>query len=229
MINEEVCSFVFFKTFAESLACLTNEVRLAFYDAITNYALYDEEPDFTGANKAIWIQIAYVIDETKARRDVNKAVGKKGGRPKKVEKTTEIQKTEQSNDDAIVQQKAELGISSKGNKDYAQTIFDIFHSHNLPCCNGNFLSFYVRDFTMALENIRKLKLHSDEVIQAVKNYADVIELHRQGNSWWSNELSFSDFCKSINRFLPDNFRIDNFKQRSKEPIKANPLEGKIQL
>ena len=100
---------------------------------------------------------------------------------------------------------------SKPQKDYAEQVFDILYANGLPCC-GNLLTFTMRDFRLALSEIQSLRLHSNDVISAVKNYADVIKLKRQGNSWWDSEQSFYNFCKNktIMRFLPDSFNINNY-------------------
>lgn len=114
-------------------------------------------------------------------------------------------------------------------KGYAEAVFDILFSHNLPCCKGNLVSFTMRDFKLALGDITNLHLHSEDVIQAVKNYAEVIELKRKGLSWWNSEQTFYNFCnkKTILRFLPENFKIEDF-MKQKESGNA-PLEDKIQL
>ena len=57
-------------------------------------------------------------------------------------------------------------------------------------------------------------MHSDDVIQACKNYASVIELKRQGQTWWTSESLFYNFAKptTIGQFLPDSFDIERFKK-----------------
>jgi len=81
-------SFVFFKSFREACKRLPNKQRLAFYDAVCDFALYEEEPQtLTGAAELIFISIRQHI-EANNRKFEN---GKKGGRPKKetTEETTE--------------------------------------------------------------------------------------------------------------------------------------------
>ena len=74
-------SFVFYETFTKQLKCLDAETRCRFYDAITEYGLYEVEPDFTGIELSVWIPIKESIDNAKARREKSTEVGKKGGRP----------------------------------------------------------------------------------------------------------------------------------------------------
>lgn len=104
---------------------------------------------------------------------------------------------------------------------YAQKVFDILKSNDLPCCRGNFLTFIQRDFKIALEGIHELKLTPDEVFSALENYVKVIELKRQGLSWWESELTFFNLCsgrsKTILRFLPENFNLDNYRKSRDSP------------
>lgn len=104
---------------------------------------------------------------------------------------------------------------------YAQKVFDILKSNDLPCCRGNFITFIQRDFKIALEGIHELKLKPEEVFAALENYCKVIELKRQGLSWWESELTFFNLCsgrsKTILRFLPENFNFDDYRKSRNEP------------
>ena len=113
-------------------------------------------------------------------------------------------------------------------KNFAEQIFDILFAHNLPCCNGNIITFTMRDFKLANSALNNLHLHSDEVIAAVKNYAQVIDLKRQGLTWWNSEQTFYNFCekKTILKFLPENFKIEDFMRKD---TVSSPNEEKIRL
>lgn len=104
---------------------------------------------------------------------------------------------------------------------YAQKVFDILKTNDLPCCRGNFITFIQRDFKIALEGIHELKLKPEEVFAALENYCKVIELKRQGLSWWESELTFFNLCsgrsKTILRFLPENFNLDDYRKSRNEP------------
>ena len=104
---------------------------------------------------------------------------------------------------------------------YAQKVFDILKSNDLPCCRGNFITFIQRDFKIALGGIHELKLKPEEVFAALENYCKVIELKRQGLSWWESELTFFNLCsgrsKTILRFLPENFNLDDYRKSRNEP------------
>ena len=74
-------SFVFYGTWEEQLECLDPATRVQFLEAIINYGLHEEEPDFTGLAQALWIGIKNDMDNAKARRIKNIENGKLGGRP----------------------------------------------------------------------------------------------------------------------------------------------------
>lgn len=121
----------------------------------------------------------------------------------------------------------EIGI----NKSYAEMIFDIYFSHGLPC-GRNIIEFTMRDFKLASAALNRLQLHSDDVIQAVKNYVQVIELKRTGLTWWNSEQSFYNFCdkNTILRFLPANFKIEEYaKQKGTETGRGSVPVDRIEL
>ena len=117
------------------------------------------------------------------------------------------------------------------NKSYAEMIFDIYFSHGLPC-GKNIIEFTMRDFKLASVALNRLQLHSDDVIQAVKNYVQVIELKRKGLTWWNSEQSFYNFCdkNTILRFLPANFKIEEYaKQKGTETGRGSVPVDRIEL
>lgn len=109
------------------------------------------------------------------------------------------------------------GISDQ-HKYYARLVFDVWEKADLPRPKTGFITFLMRDFRLALGELRNQKLHSDDVIKACENYASVVELGRQGKSWWKSKSTFENFVKPniIKRFLPDYFSIDDFKDSGKK-------------
>ena len=55
-------------------------------------------------------------------------------------------------------------------------------------------------------------------IKACENYAQVVELGRQGKSWWKSKSTFDRFVMPtvIRRFLPDYFDIEEYKDKGKK-------------
>ena len=73
--------FIFYESFRDAMRALPTETQLLLYNAITDYALYDEVPDFDGDGiaKGFFALIRPQIDANNRRRDV----GARGGRPVK--------------------------------------------------------------------------------------------------------------------------------------------------
>ena len=73
-------SFIFYRSFKESIDNCPSADRLALYEAIANYALDGTSPDLSGgAIKMVWPLIEPQLD---ANRDKRKS-GRKGGAPRK--------------------------------------------------------------------------------------------------------------------------------------------------
>lgn len=244
-------SFVFYRSFFESLKDLPDEQQLKFYRAITEYALDDTEPDFTGLEKSLFTQIKFSLDEAKRRYEESRLNGKKGGRPRKEEEKKPPLKTEKppffekkpplktenlnENVDVYVDENENLNSSTLSQElkpqKYAQEVFDLFEKNNLPCCNKNFISFLQKDFKFALEYIHNSEelrgIHSEDVIQAVKNYISVLQ---NKNTYLKNKYTFDRLVKIKNfkDFLPDNFVFENFENWNKKQEDApKPIEPTV--
>ena len=246
-------SFVFYRSFFESLKELPDEQQLKFYQAITEYALDDTEPDFTGLEKSLFTQIKFSLDEANRRYEESRLNGKKGGRPRKEEEKKPTLETEKPpffekkpplktgnlNEDVYVDVYVDenenlntetLSQELKPQK-YAQEVFDLFEKNNLPCCNKNFISFLQKDFKFALEYIHNSEelrgVHSDDVIQAVVNYISVL---KNKNTYLKNKYTFDRLVKIKNfkDFLPGNFVFENFTAWDKKQEETpKPIEPTV--
>lgn len=78
---------VFYKSFFESISELPEENALNIYNAIFKYAFFDEEPELSGIEKAIFTIIKPQIDANNKKYEN----GKKGGRPPKKAMDKEIE------------------------------------------------------------------------------------------------------------------------------------------
>nr|DAW66632.1 MAG TPA: hypothetical protein [Caudoviricetes sp.] len=100
-------SFVFYGTWEEQLECVDPAIRGQFLEAIINYGLREEEPDFTGLARALWVGIKNDMDNAKARRIKNMENGKRGGIQKalnagtKKEQSSSNKEQEQADDAQI--------------------------------------------------------------------------------------------------------------------------------
>ncbi len=137
-------------------------------------------------------------------------------KPAEEKKAAEIiAAAESASEKAEENEKLGYESTSEPRKNYAEQIFDILFANGLPCCNGNLITFTMRDFRLATSSLTDLHLHSDDVIAALQNYAKVIDLKRKGLSWWSSEQAFNYFCekKTILRFLPENFKLEDYYKK----------------
>lgn len=83
-------SFVFYRSFYESISNLSNEDKGRLFSAFAEYALNGIEPELTGFEKSIFTLIKPQIDaNTKKYEDGKKGGehGKKGGRPPKTQRS----------------------------------------------------------------------------------------------------------------------------------------------
>ena len=76
MIEKE--SFVFYKSFHTALRELPDEIRLKLYDMISTYALFGEELECSGVEKAVFSLIKPQVDANNQRYEN----GCRGGAPK---------------------------------------------------------------------------------------------------------------------------------------------------
>lgn len=79
MPEEARDGFVFFRSYYEGAKELNDEQRLAFYDAIIDYALNDIEPNVSGVPKSCFSFVKPILDKSRAKS----AAGKKGGSSKR--------------------------------------------------------------------------------------------------------------------------------------------------
>ena len=94
-------------------------------------------------------------------------------------------------------------------KGFSEKIYELWSSSGLPCKRGGLLSFQQADMRNALAEMRQQNLTPDEVLQAAKNYVEVI---KEPNSWYTAKLPFENFMKesTVKRFLPDYYKKEYF-------------------
>lgn len=76
-------SFVFYRSFFESISNLDSNIKLEIYDAICSYSLNGEVIELSPVATAIFTLIKPNIDNATKRYDASVENGKKGGRPRK--------------------------------------------------------------------------------------------------------------------------------------------------
>jgi hypothetical protein len=78
-------TFVFYRSFIESVENLSDIEQLRWLKIIINYSLDDTEPDLKGLELSFWTQLKFSIDRAQNRYNASVENGKKGGRPKKTQ------------------------------------------------------------------------------------------------------------------------------------------------
>lgn len=77
-------SFVFYKSWMDTIDTLPNEYKLEIYEAISCYGINEQLPkDMSTIVYAIMTNIKFGMDRSIARYERAKENGKKGGRPRK--------------------------------------------------------------------------------------------------------------------------------------------------
>ena len=85
----DIKGFTFYKNYYELIKYLPNKERLQVVDAILKYMFENQETQFSGLLNGIWINLKMPLNNSKT----NIENGKKGGRPKKQNKTELITET----------------------------------------------------------------------------------------------------------------------------------------
>jgi hypothetical protein len=93
-MKNKYSSIIVGETTIKQMQELPPETRLKFYDAIMQYGLSGEEPEFSGLEKALWISMVDLTDSLNAAFRANRENGGKGGRPKTQNNPTEPNETQ---------------------------------------------------------------------------------------------------------------------------------------
>ncbi|ULQ59224.1 hypothetical protein K7I13_12075 [Brucepastera parasyntrophica] len=104
------------------------------------------------------------------------------------------------------------GIRNPVSNEYVKQCFEIMKSmpQRRVIMARDEISFMMQDFYKGYELIKNMRLHSDEVLQALRNVKAVLELP---DSWYQNSsVSFKSICRGIESWLPDRFDIERYKK-----------------
>ena len=244
MVNKS--SFVFYGSYYEVLQELDSDVRLRFYDSIAEYALFGKEPELTGIEKALWIQIKFGIDEAKERYAKNVENGKKGGRPvnndnpnKPSDNPTKptnnpekpinnpnkpsdnLNDNDNVNDNVNVNTLCECAPQNIGT--LQKELFEIVTEHNKTADNTRKIPISTSFFTFTTKESRELldcigtKEPPDRIKQALLNYIAVVK-----SDTWRKVFSWSSFCKNYTEFTPEYFSLDKYLIKARA-VKSDEL------
>lgn len=225
-------SYIFYKSFFDAMQGMELEDVANANLALHNYALYGQSPNLETLApivKTLFVMAKPQIDANKRRREnggKGGMYGKLGGRPKKKpvgditenpigdnSKTPNVNDNENLNVNLNENEEENLNSSSSSLSDsqekYAKIIFELFKNAGLPCQNGDYFKFLSCDFKNSLQYIKAI--HSDEVIESVRNYITIL---KDSDSYLKTKFNFCSFVqsKTFTNCLPANFRPENFKK-----------------
>ena len=61
-MSKKFLSFVFPETIKKQIDSMPAELKLSFYEAVTNYGMYGTEPEFEGFENIVWISMKDLLD-----------------------------------------------------------------------------------------------------------------------------------------------------------------------
>lgn len=136
-------SFVFYDSFRKAVKKKSDDKRLAFYEAIIDYALTGIEPDLDEELESLFIMAKPQLDaNTKRKKD-----GKKGGRPSKKDDNNLLNNYEEN-------YKKTTGFESKnhGFQDKKPNVNVNVNVNDNVNVNGNVLDFVEKEFGRTLSS-----------------------------------------------------------------------------
>ncbi len=136
-------SFIFYRSFFETIKKIPKKDRLQLVEAICNYALNDEEDSLSSLNAAIFEMVKPQIDANTKRYEN----GKKGGRPKKPNQNQNETKTKPKQNQTITKTKPNVNVNVNVNDNVNDNVnvnesgFDSEPSETSPSVIIKYLNF----------------------------------------------------------------------------------------
>jgi len=223
-------SFVFYKSFYKAITLLASDSeKWEIIQALCELAYSGNDADLDSLSDMQ--KVVYFVASEQIKASVqHKLDGAKGGRPRKDTKDKTGVKTPlltplntnvnvNVNDNVNVNGNANIENCAPsfftGNQtNYSKQIFELFKNAGLPCARNNEISFLQTDFANAMRYLHSTpeftNLHSNDCIQAVKNYIEVL---KDNTCYVSQKMNFVSLVKSklFYNLLPSNFVIENYK------------------
>jgi hypothetical protein len=108
-MNKE--SFVFYKSYWDSLKSLPQDVQCRVIDIMCNYVFEEKESNGEGIEQSIWLLIKPTLDKSIKRYENSVENGKKGGRPKESNNNPTITQQKPKRNPTITQHKANQNLN----------------------------------------------------------------------------------------------------------------------
>lgn len=170
----EIRKFVFGETLEKAVEALPEEYQLRYYRYIKNYGLHGEDPELTGIELSVWVQMKAMIDITMPKKNNGSPVSK--GAPygnsnakKKIAEETIENNSKQINQLISNENKKTNALNGNGNGN--------------EYINENGVCFFENNFKYIPENPEKSQIDLTTVF------------HKARNLW--NELKVPPGCRDI--------------------------------
>ena len=188
-------NFTFCNNYYELIRYLSDEDRLALYDAILKYMFEDEDTEFSGLNKGIWTNLKMPLNTSK-KQYLN---GSKGGRPKKEEKT---------------QKETQIKPKSKPKQKqiYISSFLFLFSNLNISNLNNKDNIYSLLEEYLDIRNKNKYVVNETVVKRLI---------HKLNEYGTTDELKEEIILKAINGKWKDFYPIDQKEQLMRE-MKEKP-------
>jgi hypothetical protein len=159
-------SFIFYRSFYESIRNLDKDIQIEIYNAICEYSLNDKNLELSPIATAIFTLIKPNIDNATKRYNASVENGKKGGRPKKEKPNENLKKPNNNLDKTKTEPNQNLNVYVDVYEDVdVDDDVDKDEDVNKDIVSSNILSFPSKDETEVLkEEFEKLwKLYPKKI------------------------------------------------------------------
>lgn len=202
-------SFIFFRSFYDSINALPEEMQLEVYRTICEYGFNGIEPQENGIAKALFISIKPNMDNSSKKYEANIENGKKGGRPKKNTEENQNNPTETElkpnynpnetqNNPTITQQEPSQNLDEDYDLDYDYDLDEDI--------NNNILSSDNETSDKSEDDKRKAQEKKRKRAELYKNIIDYLN-KKIGSSY---KYSTKTTQVKINARLNEGYSLDDF-------------------
>jgi uncharacterized phage protein (TIGR02220 family) len=212
-------SFVFYKSFFESIKELDPKDQVQIYNAIFEYEFYKTEPQLSGVCKSIFTLILPQLEANDKRYEN----GKKGGRPKKEETKTKPKnnqnktKVEPNVNDNVNVNDINININNNINNNLSCKIEEVINYLNQPSNTTK----PIRSFKSNTKNTKSIISARLKEGFTVDDLKDVIYFKYE--EWVRKPFKFSNGVMSDKYYRPETLfnskNFENYLQEYKDQAK----------
>lgn len=189
-------SFIFYRSFFETIKKIPKKDRLQLVEAICNYALNDEEDSLSLLNAAIFEMVKPQIDANTKRYEN----GKKGGRPKKPNQNQNETKPKPNHNQSITKTKpnVNVNVNVNDNVNVNESGFDSEPSETSPSVIIKYLNFKTgADYDPdGPENVELVL----DLLENGYNMNDLMKVVNKKCSEWMNDPVMRSFLRPSTLF-----------------------------